>query len=190
MSFASTLLFVADRRSPHIEAAEALVASFGYGVLSASTQSEALALLDDAPIDLVLADVDNPDCDAVSLLSGLRFSRPALSRLLLVGEPASAGLGEMLSRTAAFPISDEALGARAGGPRLQTCAGDARIGAPASPSRARIKIAENARCFTSARRARPQGQNRLFRAAGLCQRGDGRTLQRWRARRRARSCRS
>ncbi|MHB8886117.1 MAG: sigma-54 dependent transcriptional regulator [Methylovirgula sp.] len=102
MSFASTVLFVADCHLPCHASAEALMGGFGYRVLAASCQDEAVTFIHDAPVDLVLADADSRDCDVIGLLASLRFSHPDLPRLLLVGEDAGAGLSEMLSRTAAY----------------------------------------------------------------------------------------
>ncbi|QXX74928.1 helix-turn-helix domain-containing protein [Methylovirgula sp. HY1] len=102
MSFASTVLFVADCHLPCRATAEALIGGFGYRLFAASCQAEAVAFIHDAPVDLVLADVDSHDCDVIDLLASLRFSHPDLPRLLLVGEDAGAGLSEMLARTAAY----------------------------------------------------------------------------------------
>ena len=102
MSFASTVLFVADHHLPSNATAEALIGGFGYRVLFASCHEEAIDLVNDEPIDLVLADTDSRNCDVVALLTNLRFSHADLPRLLLVEGESGAGLSDMLSRTAAY----------------------------------------------------------------------------------------
>ena len=85
MSVESSILFVAGP-CPQLKAvAEALAQGSDYRVIIATHDAEATDVLNDAHVDLVLADVENPDCDVVAFLARLRFTHPYLVRILLVG---------------------------------------------------------------------------------------------------------
>lgn len=115
MSSESTILFVADA-CPELQAArDALAREPDYRVIMAARDGEAAGVLDDAHIDLILADVEGDGFDAVDFLSRLRFTHPDLVRILLVGDPPGAGLGEALARTAAYQYLTKPLQAE------QTC---------------------------------------------------------------------
>jgi len=147
--FASTVLFVADEDRPHRAPVETLIRDCGYLVFAATSRTQALGLINEAPVDLVLADVESRHCDVVALLADLRFSHPDLLRLLLVGEPNAMDLHDTLLRTAAYqyltkPLQKEqaslvfkhALEARELARRHRRLARE-------------FKIAENARCLNS-----------------------------------------
>jgi len=102
MSLESSILFVADP-CPQLEAvADALVQGSNYRVIMAAHDADANDLLNDAHVDLVLADVDKRDCDVVGFLARLRFTHPDLVRVLLVGDEADQKLSDALGRTAAY----------------------------------------------------------------------------------------
>ncbi len=147
MSFASTILFIADSHLPYNAWAETLIDGLGYQLLTASCEADASDLLNDAQVDLVLADVDSRNCDVVSLLTSLRFKHPDLLRLLLVGEEYGIRLSEMLSRTAAFQYLTKPL-QPAQASLVFKHALEARELARRHRRLAReFKIGENARCF-------------------------------------------
>jgi two-component system response regulator HupR/HoxA len=102
MSVEPSILFVANA-SPHLEAAaSSLTNGSYYRVIMASHDAEAADVLNDVHVDLVLADVDNRDCDSIAFLARLRFTHPDLVRVLLVGEDDHIKLDEVLARTAAY----------------------------------------------------------------------------------------
>jgi len=59
----------------------------GYEILTASTAEEALALLEDRPVDIVLSDHKMPGMSGVALLEAVAKRRPEAARLLISGWP-------------------------------------------------------------------------------------------------------
>ncbi len=102
MSIESTILFVADACPRLRAAAEALTREPDYRVIMAARGDEAADVLNDAHVDLILADVEAGDSDIVAFLSRLRFTHPHLVRILLVDNEAGQRLNEALARTAAY----------------------------------------------------------------------------------------
>jgi two-component system, NtrC family, response regulator HupR/HoxA len=115
MSLESSILFVGDPCPEVKAAADALTHDCDYRVIMASHDAEAADVLNDAHVDLVLADVENRDCDVVAFLARLRFTHPDLVRVLLIGDEADAKLNEALARTAAYQYLTKPLQAE------QTC---------------------------------------------------------------------
>ncbi|WP_026607799.1 sigma-54 dependent transcriptional regulator [Methylocapsa acidiphila] len=102
MGVQSTILFVADP-CPRVRAAAASLAREpDYRVIVAERGGDAAEAINDAHVDLILADVDMADCDVIAFLSRLRFTHPNLVRILLVEGESCAGLNEALTRTAAY----------------------------------------------------------------------------------------
>jgi len=86
----------------------------GYDVESASTRAGGLALIDSAPPDLVIADLELPDGDGLDLVRAARTA-PTSSRVIVVsGCPSSGAREEALEAGAsafvAKPFSVGALG--------------------------------------------------------------------------------
>ncbi len=102
MSLESSILFVADPSPQLSAAAQALAQSSDYRVIMTRHDAEAADVVKDAHVDLILADIDNQDCDVVAFLARLRFTHPDLVRVLLVGDEADQRLNEALARTAAY----------------------------------------------------------------------------------------
>ena len=102
MGIELSILFIADPSPQHRATADALMRGFDYRVIMATHEAEAAEVLNDAHVDLVLADVENRGCDMVAFLARLRFTHPDLVRVLLVGGEASPQLSEALARTAAY----------------------------------------------------------------------------------------
>jgi two-component system response regulator HupR/HoxA len=115
MSVESSILFIADTCQQHKATADALVHGSDYRVFMAAHDAEATDVLKDAHVDLILADVENRDCDIVQFLARLRFTHPDLVRVLLVGEQANIKLSDALARTAAYQYLTKPLQAE------QTC---------------------------------------------------------------------
>src|SRR5208283_424775 len=115
MSVESSILFIADTCQQHKATADALVHGSDYRVFMAAHDAEATDVLKDAHVDLILADVENRDCDIVQFLARLRFTHPDLVRVLLVGEQANIKLSDALARTAAYQYLTKPLHAE------QTC---------------------------------------------------------------------
>ncbi|HTV33629.1 MAG TPA: hypothetical protein VME69_11100, partial [Methylocella sp.] len=88
MSVESSILFIAEPSPQHQAAVEALRRGFDYRVMIAAREADATDVLNDAHIDLVLADVDNRCCDIVAYLARLRFTHPDLVRVLIVADDA------------------------------------------------------------------------------------------------------
>ncbi len=115
MSVESSILFVADPCPQLKAAADALIHGSDYRVIMAAHDAEAADVLNDAHVDLVLADVEKSDCDLVAFLARLRFTHPDLVRVLLVGEDTPIKLKDALVRTAAYQYLTKPLQAE------QTC---------------------------------------------------------------------
>lgn len=159
MTFGSTVLFVADCHPLSNATAGALIGGFGYRVLGASCQAEAVDLINDAPVDLVFADSDSRNCDVVALLASLRFSHPDLPRLLLVGEKSDIGLSEMLSRTAAYQYLTKPLQPEQVSLVFKHALETRELARRHRRLAREFKIGENSRCFN----ANPEGraQNKI-----------------------------
>jgi two-component system response regulator HupR/HoxA len=115
MSLESSILFVADPCPQLSATAQALARSSDYRVIMTRHNAEAADFVKDAHVDLILADIDNSDCDVVAFLARLRFTNPDLVRVLLVGDEADSRLSEALARTAAYQYLTKPLRAE------QTC---------------------------------------------------------------------
>jgi two-component system response regulator HupR/HoxA len=115
MSVESSILFIADTCMQHKATADALVRGSDYRVIMAAHDAEATDVLNDAHVDLILADVENRDCDIVQFLARLRFTHPDLVRVLLIGDEANIKLSDALARTAAYQYPTKPLQAE------QTC---------------------------------------------------------------------
>jgi CheY-like chemotaxis protein len=82
----ATILVVDDNRDSALTIAKLLQFS-GHSAISAFSAREAVDLLDERPIDLVLSDIRMPDVDGFDLLRVLRHRFPALPIILMSGLP-------------------------------------------------------------------------------------------------------
>ena len=82
----ATILVVDDNRDSALAIAKLLQFS-GHSAISAFSAREAVDLLDEMPIDLVLSDIRMPDVDGFDLLRVLRHRFPALPIILMSGLP-------------------------------------------------------------------------------------------------------
>jgi len=76
-------ILVVDDESEIREGLEVLLASEGYGVVSAGTGESGLARLEEQPYDLLLLDVSLPDRNGLDLLKEIRRRDPHLSVVLI-----------------------------------------------------------------------------------------------------------
>ncbi len=110
---ASTLLTVDDEPAV-LGALRRLFRRGGYRVVQASSGAEALELLDEEPIDLVISDMRMPEMDGARLLELVRERRPDAARILLTGYAdisstiAAINRGE-INRYVAKPWDDDEL---------------------------------------------------------------------------------
>jgi two-component system response regulator HupR/HoxA len=102
MGVESSVLFLADPSPEVAAAADALTQGSGYRVIIAKHDAEAHDVLNNAHIDLVLADIEKSDCDITGFLAQLRFTHPDLVRVLLIAEGTPIKLNDTLARTAAY----------------------------------------------------------------------------------------
>ena len=79
-----TVLFVDDEVNI-LKALQRLLRNEGWTVLTASRGSEALALLDQHPAQLIVSDHRMPEMSGVELLSAVRERHPAMVRMMLTG---------------------------------------------------------------------------------------------------------
>ena len=79
-----TLLLVDDEPSV-LSALRRLFRPHGYNILQATCGADALAMLADQPVDLVISDMRMPAMDGASLLEAVRLRNPDTVRILLTG---------------------------------------------------------------------------------------------------------
>lgn len=72
-------------------AIEQMLDEAGYAVLIATSAHQALELLDEGSVDVVVSDVNMPMVSGFELLQALRSIRPTLPVLLLTGSPTDEG---------------------------------------------------------------------------------------------------
>lgn len=79
------VLFVDD--DPLVLRAVARAASDCVAVTTAASAGEALLVLRDTPVDIVVSDLELPDFDGIELLSRVRREHPRTIRMMLTGSP-------------------------------------------------------------------------------------------------------
>ena len=84
MSGRTTLLLVDDEPSV-LEALRRTLRREGYRLLIATSGAEALALLEEQPVDLLISDIDMPGMSGLELLAVVRVKWPEVVRLVLTG---------------------------------------------------------------------------------------------------------
>jgi response regulator RpfG family c-di-GMP phosphodiesterase len=82
-----------------------MLARSGFAPLEASTYEDALALLDDPHVRLVVSDIVMPGLNGFELTEAVRERRPSLPVLLITGAGTDAHLSEALARGAAGLIA-------------------------------------------------------------------------------------
>jgi len=151
--------------------------TFDYRVFMAAHDAEAIDVLKDAHVDLILADVENRDCDIVQFWHGCVSPIQDLVRVLLVGEEANIKLSDALARTAAYQYLTKPLLAE------QTCLVVKRALETRELARRHrhlvreLKIGEDSH-FSAWQAGYPdEGRSLAFRTSRLCERGNVRTLR-------------
>jgi PAS domain S-box-containing protein len=82
----ATLLIVDDEALVQ-ESLTSMLQHRGYTAHSAGTAEEALAMVDETPIDIALLDVNLPDLDGLTLYKRLKSGHPRISCILITGTP-------------------------------------------------------------------------------------------------------
>ena len=80
------LLIVDDEKSIRITT-QSFLATQGYDVVAAGSANEALAMLDQMPVDVVLSDILMPGKSGIDLLHAIRARHDTLQVILMTGEP-------------------------------------------------------------------------------------------------------
>ena len=80
----ATLLLLDDEPSV-LNALRRLFRAPGYKVLQSTSAAEALGLLRDNPVDLVISDMRMPEMDGAHFLEAVRLHDPSVVRMLLTG---------------------------------------------------------------------------------------------------------
>jgi two-component system response regulator HupR/HoxA len=101
MNIESSILFVGNLFPDVDLALEALARSPGYRIIVVNHDAEALGVINETKIDLILADVESRGSDVITFLAKLRFTYPDIARVLIVGDETGNQLSEALTRTAA-----------------------------------------------------------------------------------------
>jgi PAS domain S-box-containing protein len=80
------LLIVDDEKSIRITT-QSFLAAQGYDVATASSADEALSMLDQTPVDVVISDILMPGKSGIDLLHAIRARHDTLQVILMTGEP-------------------------------------------------------------------------------------------------------
>jgi CheY-like chemotaxis protein len=120
------VVLVVDDDADNLEAAAAIVESFGCGTLRASSCEEALRILDSgAHVDLVFSDVVMPKTSGVTLARMVRERNPAMPIVLATGH---ADAIDAVTESGAIPLIKPYLA-----PRLEAVLAEQLRANPASP---------------------------------------------------------
>ena len=110
---AGTRILVVDDSPDTLELIQRNLASQGYVVHTASSASDALALLDSMALDLVVTDVRMPGLSGIDLVREVRLRHPGIELIVITGYATIAGAVEALQLGAwdylAKPFTDEEL---------------------------------------------------------------------------------
>lgn len=79
-------VLVVDDESEVVETLKRNLRSEPFAVVGTTSPKEALALVDAGGIDLVIADIDMPEMDGLSLVARIQRSHPEVIRILLTGD--------------------------------------------------------------------------------------------------------
>lgn len=79
------LILVVDDDERVREVLELLLKQMGHDVLSCAEGSKATAMVDSAPVELVMTDILMPDVDGIEILRTLKHARPDLPVVVMSG---------------------------------------------------------------------------------------------------------
>ncbi|MDB5213274.1 MAG: response regulator [Myxococcaceae bacterium] len=79
-------VLVVDDEAEVVETLKRNLRSEPYAVIGTTSPKEALAIVDAGGIDLVIADIDMPEMDGLSLVARIQRSHPDVIRILLTGD--------------------------------------------------------------------------------------------------------
>ena len=80
-------VLIIDDEAAITRALARMLAAPGRRILTTQAPTEALALVEREPIDVVISDKDMPDMTGLALLSEIRARNPQVVRILLTGQP-------------------------------------------------------------------------------------------------------
>jgi DNA-binding response OmpR family regulator len=107
-------ILVVDDEADLVATYRRLFGHQGYDVESAGTRAGGLALIDSAPPDLVIADLELPDGDGLDLVRAARTAPTPFRVIVVSGRPSSGAREEAMAAGAsafvAKPFSTGALG--------------------------------------------------------------------------------
>jgi len=87
MSERAPVVLLVDDEERILSALRRTLRREGYELLTAQTPAQALAILDERPVDLVVSDQKMPGLSGVDLLAQIGRRRPGIPRILLTGWP-------------------------------------------------------------------------------------------------------
>jgi response regulator RpfG family c-di-GMP phosphodiesterase len=87
MSERAPVVLLVDDEERILSALRRTLRREGYELLTAQTPAQALAILDERPVDLVVSDQKMPGLSGVDLLAQIGQRRPGIPRILLTGWP-------------------------------------------------------------------------------------------------------
>jgi two-component system probable response regulator PhcQ len=93
MSDTTYTLLVVDDEPEILESLRRLLRSEHYKVLTTTSAIQALQMLEQQPVDILLSDIDMPGMNGLELVARVRKTRPEVIRMLLTGD---ASLGSAL----------------------------------------------------------------------------------------------
>lgn len=91
----SPVLLIVDDEARILAALRRSLRREGYRILTAETPAEALAVLEETAVDLVLSDQKMPGMSGLELLAEVKRLRPRASRLLITGWPEAVSAGDL-----------------------------------------------------------------------------------------------
>jgi len=175
MSVESSILFIADTCQQHKATADALVHGSDYRVFMAAHDAEAIDVLKDAHVDLILADVENRDCDIVQFWHGC--VSPIQTSCGFSSSARSEYQTERRARAhRRLSYLHQAFAGRTNLPRRQAALETRELARRHRHLVRELKIGEDSH-FCMAGGYPDEGRSLAFRTSRLCERGNVRTLR-------------
>lgn len=106
-------ILVVDDAPDTLEVLKRNLSAAGYSVVTASGASEAIRIVDDAPVDVVITDLRMPEVDGIELIRHLRGSLPDVGIIMITGygsiESAVSAVKEGADEFLTKPFTDDEL---------------------------------------------------------------------------------